>query len=129
MPLGRLHIRPLDVPSVRLDSTFTGVGCLLCPGLSVGKGLRSVVDRRGECPPGCPPGQAISHGNPLYRCVHDRLGSFPLGLTLSGKWTGYQPKKHIDVLEIRAVLIDIEGTHASFKGRVVCLATDISSGG
>ncbi|XP_021369371.1 uncharacterized protein LOC110460656 [Mizuhopecten yessoensis] len=54
-------------------------------------------------------------------------GAYLSGQTSAGVWSGEQLSEHINVLEMRAVLLALRGLRPSLQGKAICLATDNST--
>ncbi|XP_021361806.1 uncharacterized protein LOC110455772 [Mizuhopecten yessoensis] len=54
-------------------------------------------------------------------------GAYLSGQTSAGGWSGEQLSEHINVLEMRAVLLALRGLRPSLQGKAICLATDNST--
>ncbi|CAG2206968.1 NEBL1_2 [Mytilus edulis] len=65
-----------------------------------------------------------SQSNIIHRCLHPGLGGISGGLTISGVWNQDLLEEHINVLEMKAVLLALNHFQLSLKNQSVILATD-----
>ena len=71
--------------------------------------------------------QAGSHYDPVHGCIHDRVGSLPRPALSVGGVVWGTLSEHINVLEMRAVLLALQSLWEILHSKVVCVATDNST--
>ena len=83
-----------------------------------------LVDSQGKCFDRCRFASPSSFSNSVYRFQSSRMGSFREGKSVSGVWSLVQQHEHINLLEMRAVLLALQHFNTLLVSKAVVLATD-----
>ncbi|XP_021355212.1 uncharacterized protein LOC110451492 [Mizuhopecten yessoensis] len=127
VPLGRLHIRPLQmfllshwVPASRDWEAFIPLS------QSVKEFAQWWTIRNNVLK-----GVSLHRSSPTMTLYTDASktgwGAYLNGQARSGSWTGDHLSEHINVLEMRAVLLAIQDLRSYLQDQVICVATDNST--
>ena len=127
VPLGRLHIRPLQmfllsnwVPSSREWEAM----------LPVNQSVREFA-RWWTIQDNVLRGVPLTKPAPTMTLYTDASmtgwGAYLDGHARSGEWSGLQLSEHINVLEMRAVLLALQSLRKLLQAKVICVATDNST--
>ncbi|XP_021346948.1 uncharacterized protein LOC110446233 [Mizuhopecten yessoensis] len=115
VPLGRLHIRPLQLFLLSVWSPVSRQWDVYIP-------LPESVKESGRW------WTLESNVLTLYTDASmTGWGAYLSGQTSFGVWSGEQLSEHINVLEMRAVLLALRGLRPSLQSKAICLATDNST--
>ena len=83
-----------------------------------------LVDSQGKCVDRCIFASPSSFSNSVYRFQSSRMGVFLEGKSVSGVWSLVQQQEHINLLEMRAVLLALQHFKTLLVSKAVVLATD-----
>ena len=127
VPLGRLHIRPLQMFLLSVWRPASLEWDAYIPLTDSVKDFARWWSLEANVLKGVP----LDIPSPTATLYTDASstgwGAYLAGQTLSGEWSGDHLLEHINVLEMRAVLLAIEGFRTSLQGQMICLATDNST--
>ena len=127
VPLGRLHIRPLQMFLLSNWVPASRDWEAVLPLTQSVKDFASWWTLRDNVLAGVP----LRRPSPTMTLYTDASmtgwGAYLDGHVRSGEWTREQVSEHINVLEMRAVLLALQSLRELLRSQVVCLATDNST--